>query len=201
MTESTGAYRPESLHTTPPPPRNVGIPESSIAGSLRIDKDILARQDRQQEATRTPEKSVTEQRAQQPAPITSQESSQAPAAKSQPARKSRLRSRKAAMTLTAEAVAHVRELLDQPEPKLIRVGVKNKGCSGSSYHLEYVDKPGAFDELVEQDGVKVLIDSKALIKVIGSEMDWVEDKLSARFTFTNPNITEQCGCGESFSVS
>jgi iron-sulfur cluster assembly protein len=83
----------------------------------------------------------------------------------------------------------VRQLLDQPEPKLIRIGVKNKGCSGSSYSLEYVDRPGTFDELVEQDGVKVLIDSKALIKVIGSEMDWVEDKLSARFTFNNPNIS------------
>jgi len=98
--------------------------------------------------------------------------------------------RKAAMTLTPAAVEHLRELLDSPEPKLIRIGVKNKGCSGSAYNLEYVDKPGKFDEQVEQDGVKVLIDSKALLKVIGSEMDWVEDKLSARFTFKNPNISE-----------
>jgi len=105
------------------------------------------------------------------------------------------------MTLTPAAVERLREILDDPEPKLIKVGVKNKGCSGSAYHLEYVDKPGKFDEQVEQDGVKVLIDSRALMKVIGSEMDWVEDKLSARFTFTNPNVTEQCGCGESFSIS
>ncbi len=106
---------------------------------------------------------------------------------------------------------------------MIRVGVKNRGCSGLAYHLEYVDKPGAFDETVEQDGVKVLIDSKALFSIIGSEMDWQEDKLSARFIFRNPNISEstfafhvcvsqhekqiadifiaeQCGCGESFSV-
>jgi iron-sulfur cluster assembly protein len=94
------------------------------------------------------------------------------------------------MTLTPTAVAHVRALLDSPEPKLIRVGVKNKGCSGSAYHLEFVDKAERFDELVEQDGVRVLVDSRALIKVIGSEMDWVEDKLSARFTFKNPNISE-----------
>jgi iron-sulfur cluster assembly accessory protein len=94
------------------------------------------------------------------------------------------------MTLTPGAVERLRELLDDPEPKLIRVGVKNKGCSGSAYHLEYVEKPGKFDEQVEQDGVKVLIDSKALLKVIGSEMDWVEDKLSSRFTFTNPNISK-----------
>lgn len=95
----------------------------------------------------------------------------------------------------------MRVLFDQPESKLIRVGVKNRGCSGLAYHLEYVDKPGAFDETVEQDGVKVLIDSKALFSIIGSEMDWLEDKLSARFIFKNPNITEQCGCGESFSIS
>lgn len=125
-------------------------------------------------------------------------------ASSQPApkpRRSKLRPRKAAMRLTPKAVDQLRGMLDQPEPKLIRVGVKNRGCSGLAYHLEYVDKPGAFDEAVEQDGVKVLIDSKALFSIIGSEMDWVEDKLNERFIFRNPNITEQCGCGESFSIS
>lgn len=81
-------------------------------------------------------------------------------------------------------------MLDQPEPKLIKVGVRNRGCSGLAYHLEYVDKAGAFDEMVEQDGVKVLIDSKALFSIIGSEMDWVEDKLSQRFVFRNPNISK-----------
>lgn len=73
---------------------------------------------------------------------------------------------------------------------MIRVGVKNRGCSGLAYHLEYVEKPGKFDETVEQDGVKVLIDSKALFSIIGSEMDWVEDKLNARFVFRNPNISQ-----------
>ena len=68
--------------------------------------------------------------------------------------------------------------------------MKNRGCSGLAYHLEYVDKAGKFDEAVEQDGVKVLIDSKALFSIIGSEMDWVEDKLSQRFVFRNPNISE-----------
>ncbi|KAI4215924.1 MAG: hypothetical protein LQ351_001912 [Letrouitia transgressa] len=104
------------------------------------------------------------------------------------------------MTVTPAALAHLRSLLSQPDPKLIRVGVKNRGCSGLAYHLEYVDKPGAFDEAVEQDDVKVLIDSKALFSIIGSEMDWVEDRLSRRFVFRNPNIKEQCGCGESFMV-
>ncbi|EIM20388.1 hypothetical protein WALSEDRAFT_20842, partial [Wallemia mellicola CBS 633.66] len=76
-------------------------------------------------------------------------------------------------------------------------GVKNKGCSGMSYHLEYVDKPARFDEVVEQDGVKVLVDSKALFSIIGSTMDWVDDRLSSKFVFNNPNVTETCGCGES----
>ncbi|GEM08084.1 hypothetical protein Rt10032_c04g2101 [Rhodotorula toruloides] len=99
-----------------------------------------------------------------------------------------------------KAVDRIRGLLDQPSPKLIRVGVRNKGCAGMSYHLEYVDKPDKFDEVVEQDGVKVVIDSKALFSIIGSEMDWQEDALQARFVFNNPNIKDACGCGESFIV-
>lgn len=111
-----------------------------------------------------------------------------------------LRPRKALITLSADAVDHLQALLDQPEPKLIRIGVRNRGCSGLTYHLEYVDKPGKFDELVEQDGVKVLIDSKALFSIVGSEMDWQDDKLSSRFIFRNPNSKGTCGCGESFMV-
>jgi iron-sulfur cluster assembly protein len=125
--------------------------------------------------------------------------------------------RKATIKLSESAVSHLRDLLNQPEPKLIRIGTKAKGCSGLAYHLEYVDKPSKLDEQVEQDGVKVLIDNKALLNIIGSEMDWLEDKLNQRFVFKNPNISEsklnalfdrpltslvaeQCGCGESFSV-
>lgn len=67
--------------------------------------------------------------------------------------------------------------MKSPTPQHLRIGVRNKGCAGLSYHLEYVDKPGKFDEVVEQDGVKVLIDSKALFSIIGSEMDWKEDAL------------------------
>jgi iron-sulfur cluster assembly accessory protein len=190
MTESTGAYRPETLDPGPPPPRNIGVPETSIAGGLKSDRDA----DAEKRSTMEGQYALQEQEAQRPRPATEALDPTMPNANrtktTRPPGKSRLRPRKAAMSLTPRAVMHVRELLDQPEPKLIRVGVKNKGCSGSSYHLEYVDKPGTFDELVEQDGVKVLIDSKALIKVIGSEMDWVEDKLSARFTFKNPNISE-----------
>lgn len=111
-----------------------------------------------------------------------------------------LRPRKALITLSSAAVEHLRALLDQPNPQLIRIGVKNRGCSGLTYHLEYVTEPGKFDETVEQDGVKVLIDSKALFSIVGSEMDWLDDKLSSRFIFKNPNSKGTCGCGESFMV-
>jgi iron-sulfur cluster assembly 1 len=108
---------------------------------------------------------------------------------------------------------------------MVRIGVRNKGCAGLSYHLEYVDRPAKFDEVVQQDGVKVVIDSKALFSIIGSEMDWHEDALryvstyqpkvlrklltdrsqwfkifSSKFVFQNPNVTDACGCGESFTV-
>lgn len=69
-----------------------------------------------------------------------------------------------------------------------------------TYNLEYVTVPGKFDEYVEQDGVKVYIDSKALFSIVGSEMDWIDDKLSSRFIFKNPNSKGTCGCGESFMV-
>lgn len=110
-------------------------------------------------------------------------------------------SKKAAMTLTPKAVEHIRALQHSASgPKLIRVGVRNKGCAGMSYHLEYIapGQEGRFDERVQQDGVEVLIDSRALFSIIGSEMDWQEDKLSAKFVFNNPNVKDACGCGESF---
>ncbi|KAH9931257.1 uncharacterized protein B0H18DRAFT_872219, partial [Fomitopsis serialis] len=106
---------------------------------------------------------------------------------------------KAAITVTPGAVQRLRALLKGPTPQLIRIGVRIKGCAGLSYHLEYVDKPGKFDEVAEQDGVNVLIDSKAFFSIIGSEMDWHEDSLRS-FAFKDPNIKDACGCGESFSV-
>ncbi|KAJ4471373.1 hypothetical protein C8J55DRAFT_521505 [Lentinula edodes] len=113
----------------------------------------------------------------------------------------KLRATKAALSITSEAVKRLQALQRGPTPQLIRIGVRNKGCAGLSYHLEYVEKPEKFDELVEQDGVKVIIDSKALFSIIGSEMDWHEDALSSKFAFKNPNIKDACGCGESFTVS
>lgn len=111
-----------------------------------------------------------------------------------------LKPRKAIITLSPNAVDHLKGLMDKPDGKFIRIGVQNRGCSGLTYHLEYVNEAGKFDELVEQDGVKVFIDSKALFSIVGSEMDWLEDKLSSRFIFKNPNSKGTCGCGESFMV-
>ncbi|KAH9931233.1 uncharacterized protein B0H18DRAFT_839881, partial [Fomitopsis serialis] len=85
------------------------------------------------------------------------------------------------------ALQGLRALLKGPTPQLIRIDVRNKGCAGLSYHHEYVDEPGKSDEVVEQDGVKVLIDSKAFFSIIGSEMDWYVNALSAKFVFKNPN--------------
>ncbi|KAM9892277.1 hypothetical protein OXX79_010131 [Metschnikowia pulcherrima] len=132
-------------------------------------------------------------------PVSVQEGSSTSTAKAKKPRR-QLKPRKALITLTPNALENLRGLLDQPEPQLIRIGVKNRGCSGLTYHLEYVTEPGKFDEIVEQDGVKVVIDSKALFSIVGSEMDWIDDKLSSRFIFRNPNSKGTCGCGESFMV-
>lgn len=180
--QTATAYRPHALPDAPPPPRNAGIPDTSIAADAPYNAQPGS-YNAFQSTDRKPSISLREGEAQKTTPAQSTE----PAAKP---RRSRLRPRKAAMTLTPTAVSQLQSMLSQPDPKMIRVGVKNRGCSGLAYNLEYVEKPGKFDEVVEQDGVKVLIDSKALFSIIGSEMDWHEDKLSQRFVFRNPNISE-----------
>ncbi len=198
--QTAAAYRPHTLEPPPAPPRNAGIPDTSIAGGIpEVNDTRPPRMTEQREASITEPSqerfsiSITENEAQKSkvvaSPPTSTASQSASSTAAKPKR-SKLRPRKAAMSLTNSAMTRLRGLLSQPDPKLIRVGVKNRGCSGLAYHLEYVDKPGAFDETVEQDGVKVLIDSKALFSIIGSEMDWVEDKLNQRFVFRNPNISK-----------
>ena len=209
------AFQAYTLPSQPPPaPRNASVPDSSIATPVpspslpRIHEtrppkhaaplsipEVEAQQSKPAFAS-SPASPATQPTPSQPPHQTAQVQTTPPAptstASPKPAARprSKLRARKAAINLTPGAVEHLRALLDQPDPKLIKVGVRNRGCSGLAYHLEYVDKPGAFDEAVEQDGVKVLIDSKALFSIIGSEMDWVEDKLSQRFVFRNPNISE-----------
>ncbi|KAB8346111.1 hypothetical protein FH972_023159 [Carpinus fangiana] len=200
LATETAQHRPHSLESHPLP-RDASISESSPVGG-RLGNDTERSNRSPETSTGISISSSSETKAQstrsQPAPtggVGSIAMSEPAPGKSQ--RKSKLRPRRAAMKLTPAAVEALRELLDQPEPKLIRVGVKNRGCSGLAYHLEYVDKPNTFDEAVDQDGVKVLVDSKALFSIIGSEMDWVEDKLSRRFVFKNPNISEYISASKS----
>jgi iron-sulfur cluster assembly protein len=107
-----------------------------------------------------------------------------------------------AMTLTDAAAERIRALLSKRgKPAVgIRIGVRSRGCSGLTYTLEYADEKGRLDELVQDKGVTVLIDPKASMFNIGTEMDYIEDKLQSGFTFRNPNEKGRCGCGESFHV-
>jgi iron-sulfur cluster assembly protein len=106
------------------------------------------------------------------------------------------------LTVTEPAAERIKVLLEtRGKPSVgIRIGLKTKGCSGLSYALEFADEAGPYDEVVEAHGVKVLIDPKAVMYLLGSQMDFVEDKLSSGFVFINPNEKGRCGCGESFHV-
>jgi iron-sulfur cluster assembly protein len=110
--------------------------------------------------------------------------------------------RKQAMTVTEAAAKRIQALLTQRgKPSVgIRIGVRSRGCSGLTYTLEYADEKGRLDEIVEDKGVTILIDPKATMFIIGTEMDYVEDKLQSGFSFRNPNEKGRCGCGESFHV-
>ncbi len=107
-----------------------------------------------------------------------------------------------AMTITEAAAERIQALIAKRGKELlgIRVGVRSRGCSGLTYTLEYADEKGKFDEVVSDKGVTILIDPKASMFIIGTEMDYVEDKLQSGFTFRNPNEKGRCGCGESFHV-
>ena len=110
---------------------------------------------------------------------------------------------KPVVTLTDAAALHVRHLMDQADNDVIgvRIGVKTAGCSGMQYDVQFATEQKPFEDKVEQKGVIVFIDPTAVMFLIGSEMDWQEDKFSARFVFNNPNEIARCGCGESFSVA
>jgi len=112
------------------------------------------------------------------------------------------RPRPQVMSVTPAAAERVKALIDgRGKPTAgIRIGVRTKGCSGMSYTLEFADAQQPMDEIVETGGVKLLIDPKASLFLIGTEMDYVEEKLKSGFVFTNPNEKGRCGCGESFHV-
>ena len=107
-----------------------------------------------------------------------------------------------AMTLTDAAADRVKALLAKADKPVVglRVGVKAQGCSGMSYYVEYAEKEKPFEEIVEDKGVRILIDPMATMFLIGSKMDYREDKLQSGFVFENPNAKGHCGCGESFHV-
>ena len=99
----------------------------------------------------------------------------------------------------AERIKAVMAKADRPIAA-VRVGVKNGGCAGMSYTMEYAEKIDPLDEIVEDKGVRILIDPKAVLFLFGTEMDYKGDKLSAQFVFNNPNQTAACGCGESVQL-
>ncbi|XP_047359287.1 iron-sulfur cluster assembly 1 homolog, mitochondrial [Vespa velutina] len=110
-------------------------------------------------------------------------------------------STRAALTLTPNAVKKIKEILDNKSEYIgLKVGVKQRGCNGLSYTLDYAKEKSQLDEEVVQDGVRIIIDKKAQLSLLGTEMDYIENKLSSEFVFNNPNIKGTCGCGESFSV-
>lgn len=109
---------------------------------------------------------------------------------------------KGIITVTNQAAAKVAQLLQERQrPSYgIRIGVKSGGCSGFSYIIEYADEQRPFEEMVDANGVKILIDPKAVMYLIGSEMDYAENDFKAGFVFVNPNEKAKCGCGKSFNV-
>jgi len=107
------------------------------------------------------------------------------------------------MRLTEAAAARIKEVMAKAERPVagVRVGVKNGGCAGMAYTMEYAEAVDPRDEVVEDRGVRILIDPKAVLFLLGTEMDYKVDKLAAQFVFNNPNQTSACGCGESVQLT
>ena len=112
------------------------------------------------------------------------------------------RPRPKVVTLSDAAAARVQEIMGRAEKPYagLRVGVKNGGCAGSEYVLEYAETVGPLDEVVEDKGVKILVEPKAVLFLIGTEIDYEITRLASKFTFRNPNQTDACGCGESVTI-
>ena len=112
------------------------------------------------------------------------------------------RPRPKVVTLSDAAAERVREIMAKAEKPYagLRVGVKNGGCAGQEYLLEYAEAANPLDEVVEDKGVTILIDPKAVLFLIGTEIDYETSKLASKFVFRNPNETDACGCGESVTI-
>jgi len=113
------------------------------------------------------------------------------------------RPRPQVMRLTDAAAQRIKDVMARADKPVagVRVGVKNGGCAGMEYTMEYADAVRPNDEVVEDKGVKLLIDPKAVLFLLGTEMDYKTEKLSAQFVFNNPNQTSACGCGESVQLT
>jgi len=112
------------------------------------------------------------------------------------------RERPKVIRLTDAAAVRIRDIMEKSEGRYIgvRVGVKNGGCAGMSYTMDYAESQGPLDEMIEEKGVRIFIDPKAVMFLIGTEMDFRREKLAQKFIFVNPNQTEACGCGESVVI-
>ena len=112
------------------------------------------------------------------------------------------RERPKVVTLSEAAAERVREIMGKAEKPFagLRVGVKNGGCAGQEYVLEYAETAGPLDEVVEDKGVTILIEPKAVLFLVGSTIDYETSRLSSKFVFHNPNETDACGCGESVTI-
>ena len=112
------------------------------------------------------------------------------------------RERPKPVKLTEAAAARLQEIMAEADGKYlgVRVGVTNGGCAGMSYTMAYAEDARPFEEMVEEKGVKIFIDPKAILFLIGTELDFVQERLGARFVFNNPNQTAACGCGESVTL-
>ena len=112
------------------------------------------------------------------------------------------RPRPKVVTLTDRAAERVREIMARADKSYagLRVGVKNGGCAGQEYMLDYADAPQPLDEVVEDKGVAIFVDAKSVLFLIGSEIDFETTKLASRFIFRNPNETDACGCGDSVTI-
>ena len=106
------------------------------------------------------------------------------------------------ITLSDNAAQRIKEIMASAKDTSIgvRIGVKSGGCAGMSYVMEYAKSSNSNDEVIEDKGVKVLIDPSAVMYLLGTEMDYKKEELSSTFVFKNPNETERCGCGESFKI-
>ena len=104
------------------------------------------------------------------------------------------------VTLTDDAATRVQEIMEERGAGFLRVGVKNGGCAGMEYVMDYAMAPEQLDEVVEENGVTILIDAKAVLFLLGSQIDYEVTPLHEKFVFRNPNQTDACGCGESVTI-